>query len=224
MTMGEPVHTTPAASPHGQDFLGRDRELRDLRAACDRAAAGSGAVVFVAGEPGIGKTALCDQLTMYAIRTDMAVFVGHCFDIGPVGVPYQPIVEALRDYVRGAPIEDLSSATGEAASDIADVFPELQRRLGADRQTSKTAHEDRWRVLNGLCDFLRLIATRQPFVLILEDLHWADQATLDLLVVLSRRVPSMPVLVVCTYRDIDVDRTHPLSSVLAELRRGAAFR
>jgi hypothetical protein len=117
-------------------------------------------MVFVAGEPGIGKTALCDQLRAYAARTELAVFVGHCFDIGPVGVPYQAIVEALRDYVRGAPVEVLSSELGEAGSDIADVFPEAQRRLGINREAPRTAHEDRWRVLNGLCDFLRRSRSR----------------------------------------------------------------
>jgi serine/threonine protein kinase/tetratricopeptide (TPR) repeat protein len=204
-------------------FVGREHELKQLQGAFDGALSGRGALAMVVGEPGIGKTAVCEQLTTYVTLRGGTILTGHCYEEGSLSLPYLAFVEALRSYATSRPPEELRAQLGTAASDLARIVSEVRERLAVEPRPPGDPEEDRWRLLQAVSGFLRNAAAVQPLLLVLEDLHWADQGTLDLLVHLSRNLQGARLLVIGTYRDVEVDRSHPLSAALAELRRGGEF-
>jgi predicted ATPase len=134
-------------------------------------------------------------------------------------MPYLPFIEALRVHTRGRDLDVLRAELGSGAPYVARIIAEAGERLGVAAPLPGNPDEDRWRLLGAVTDFVRQIAIGQPLLLILEDLRDADRGTLDLLLFLARNLASSRVLVVGTYRDVEVDRVHPLSATLAELRR-----
>jgi DNA-binding CsgD family transcriptional regulator len=199
-------------------FVGRDQEQRALQEAFDAAAAGRGSAFFVAGEPGIGKTALTTQLAHYARSRGGRVLTGHCYDEGSLALPYQPFVEALSAYAADCDPERLSRELGPGASAIARVVPDLAgSRVRA--ASGDVSLEDRWRLFQAIAAFLRRAGETEPVLLIMEDLHWADSGTLGVLRHLARGLAQARLLVVGTYRDAAVDRDHPLTAALTDLRR-----
>src|ERR1051325_5708551 len=204
-------------------FVGREHELKQLQHAFDAALSGQGSLVAVVGEPGIGKTALCEQLATYVAMRGGKALVGHSYEEGSLSLPYLPFVEALRSYVLTREPEALKSELGTGAADVARVVSEIRDRVQVELRTPGDLEDDRWRLYQGITGFLRNASSVQPLLIILEDLHWADRATLTLLVHLSRKVSGARLLLVGTYRDVEVDRAHPLSGTLAELRRAADF-
>ena len=204
-------------------FVGREHEVRQLQAAFDAALSGKGALAMVVGEPGIGKTAVCEQLATYVTLRGGVTLTGHCYEEGSLSLPYLAFVEALRSYAGSRPPEALRAELGTAASDLARIVSEVRERLSVEPRPPGDPEEDRWRLLQAVSGFLRNASTVQPLLLVLEDLHWADQGTLDLLQHLARNLAGARLLVIGTYRDVEVDRSHPLSATLAELRRGAEF-
>ena len=202
-------------------FVGREGELKQLQAAFDGALSGQGGLLMVAGEPGIGKTALCEQLATYAAMRGGKALVGHCYEEGSLSLPYLPFIEAIRSYVLAREPEDLRRELGSAATDVARIVSEVRDKVQVEPRPSGDPEDDRGRLYQGVTGFLRNASGVQPLLLILEDLHWADRGTLDFLVHLSRNLSGARLLVVGTYRDVEVDRSHPLSPTLAELRRGS---
>src|SRR6202140_4192109 len=178
---------------------------------------------MVVGEPGIGKTAVCEQLATYVTLRGGVTLTGHCYEEGSLSLPYLAFVEALRGYATSRPPGARRTALGPAASAVARMVGEVRGRLSVEPRPPGDPEEDRWRLLQAVSGFLRSASTVQPLLLVLEDLHWADQGTLDLLLHLARNLEGVRLLVVGTYRDVEVDRSHPLSATLAELRRGAEF-
>ena len=179
---------------------------------------------MVVGEPGIGKTALCEQLATYVTLRGGTTLTGHCYEEGSLSLPYLAFVEALRSYVQDRPPEALRKELGTAATDVARIVSEVRERLSIEPRPPGDPEEDRWRLLQAVSGFLRNASTVQPLLIVLEDLHWADRGTLDLLLHLARNLAGARLLVIGTYRDVEVDRGHPLSATLAELRRSAEFR
>jgi hypothetical protein len=214
----------PVANPmYRSAFVGREVELRQLQSAYDAALSGSGAMAMVVGEPGIGKTSLCDQLATYATIRGGKALIGHCYEEGSHSLPYLPFVEAMRSYVLAREPNGLESDLGSGAVEVARIVSEIRDRVPVELRPAGEPEEERWRLLQAVASFLRNASSVQPLLLILEDLHDADRGTLDLLLHLSRSLAGSRLLVVGTYRDVEVDRAHPLSSALAELRRGANF-
>ena len=206
-----------------QSFVGRAAELRQLEAAFDAAEGGHGVLVAVLGEPGIGKSAICDQLAGYAVARGGRVLTGHCYEGGSRSLPYLPFVEVLRQYVVSCDRDELAAVLGAGTADIARIVPEVGERLSVSEAGVGDPESDRWRLLQATSDLLRSVSQRQPLMIVLEDLHDADAASLDLLIHLSRRLPDSRLLLIATYRDVEVDRAHPLSAALAELRRARLF-
>jgi len=204
-------------------FVGRESELRQLQSAFDGALSGKGALAMVVGEPGIGKTSVCEQLTTYAALRGGRALVGHCYEEGSLSLPYLPFVEAMRSYVLAREPEGLRSDLGSGAGEVARIVSEVRDRVQVAPPEVGDADEQRWRLLQAVSGFLRNASAVQPLLIVLEDLHDADRGTLDLLVHLSRNLDGARLLIVGTYRDVEVDRGHPLSSALAELRRGQNF-
>ena len=222
-----PVPTEPQADQnpmYRRTFVGREPELRQLQAAYDGAVSGQGALAVVVGEPGIGKTSLTEQLATYATIRGGRTLVGHSYEEGSLSLPYLPFVEAMRSYVLAREPEALRTDLGSGAADVARIVSEVRERLHVEPAPANIADadEERYRLFQSITAFLRNAATVQPLVIVLEDLHDADRGTLDLLVHLFRNLEGARLLLIGTYRDVEVDRSHPLSSVLAELRRGAA--
>jgi tetratricopeptide (TPR) repeat protein len=200
-------------------FVGREPELKQLQSAFDGAISGQGALMMVMGEPGIGKTALCEQLSTYVTLRGGRTLVGHCYEAGSLSLPYLAFVEALRSYVLSREARDLREELGSGAADVARIVSEIRERLKVRLRPQKDPEDERYRLLHGVTEFLSNAANVQPMMVVLEDLHDADSGTLEMLTHVSRNLDDARLLIVGTYRDVEVDRSHPLSAALAELRR-----
>jgi hypothetical protein len=216
--------STPAENPlYRRVFVGRETELKQLQSAFDGVISGQGALCMVLGEPGIGKTALCEQLATYVTLRGGRTLVGHCYEEGSLSLPYLAFVEALRSYVLSRDIKNLREELGTGAADVARIVSEIRERLKVKPRAQKDPEEERYRLMQGVTAFLTNAASIQPLLVVLEDLHDADKGTLDMLTHVSRNLAGARLFIVGTYRDVEVDRTHPLSAALAELRRVSNF-
>jgi len=216
----EPLKEAPAENPlYRRVFVGREPELKQLQSAFDGAISGQGALMMVMGEPGIGKTAICEQLSTYVTLRGGRTLVGHCYEKGSQSLPYFAFIEALRSYVLNREVRDLREELGTGAADVARIVSEIKERLKIRSRPQKDPEEDRYRLLRAVTDFLSNAARVKPMLLVLEDLHDADKGTLEMLTHVSRNLAGTRMLIVGTYRGAEVDRTHPLSAALAELRR-----
>jgi class 3 adenylate cyclase/tetratricopeptide (TPR) repeat protein len=211
-----------AVSPSRALFVGREAERARLLAAYEAAAAGDGALALVVGEPGIGKTTLCAWLAAEVRERGGLVLTGHSYEEGSLSLPYLPFVEALRAYIEDRGREQLRRELGPSATEIARIVPEVRDLLGVEPGPSTDPETDRYRLFQAVLSTLRMITATRPLLLVLEDLHDADRGTLDLLLHLARNLNGLPLLIVATYRDVEVDRRHPLSATLAALRRATA--
>jgi tetratricopeptide (TPR) repeat protein len=230
---GAPSSTEVPSAPdplYRRTFVGRENETRQLQRAYDAAVSGQGGLVMVVGEPGIGKTALCEQLATYVQLRGGKTLVGHCYEEGSLSLPYLAFVEAMRSYVLARDPDALRSELGTGAAEVARIVSEVRDRVhlpvrpeALEGRDAGDPEDDRWRLLNAVSTFLRNAATVQPLVIVLEDLHWADRGTLDLLLHVARNLEGARLLIVGTYRDVEVDRQHPLSSALADIRRIGNF-
>ncbi|TMR33661.1 helix-turn-helix transcriptional regulator, partial [Nonomuraea zeae] len=182
-------------------LVGRSAELARLVRVLRSAAEGTAGVALVGGDAGIGKTRLTTELVSEARERGFNVMVGQCAELGDA-LPYLPLADALR----GA-----EPAVREAAA----AHPMLGQLLPGTESAPSTGLTQQ-RLFGSL---LGLLADVQPVLFVIEDLHWADRSTRDLLVFLSRMVQTERVCVVGTYRTDDLHRRHPLRSVLAELKR-----
>jgi tetratricopeptide (TPR) repeat protein len=220
----EPSREAPTENPlYRRVFVGREPELKQLKSAFDGAISGQGALMMVMGEPGIGKTALCEQLSTYVTLRGGRTLVGHCYEKGSLSLPYLAFVEALRSYVLSREVKDLREELGTGAADVARIISEIRERLKIKLRPQKDPEEERYRLLQAVTAFLSNAANVQPMMVVLEDLHDADRGTLEMLTHVSRNLAGARLLIVGTYRDVEVDRSHPLSAALAELRRVSTY-
>jgi DNA-binding CsgD family transcriptional regulator/tetratricopeptide (TPR) repeat protein len=205
------------------DLVGRDTEIAQLREALDRAAAGQPAIVVVAGEAGVGKTRLVGELLQDAADRGAVALSGGCLDVGEGVLAYAPLVEALRSLARTMDPAALEPMLGAARPELARLVPELASPDGGEVvwMPGPLAPTRLFELLLGV---LHRLAERGPVLLVVEDLHWADQSTRDLLGFLVRNLRGGVALVV-TYRSDELHRRHPLRPFLAELdRSGRAER
>jgi predicted ATPase len=159
-------------------FVGREAELAALTADLDAAAAGRGGVVLVAGEPGIGKTRLAEELAAQATARGALVLWGRCWE-GEGAPAFWPWVQVVRAYVQAADPAALRHDMGAGAADIAQVVPTVRECLPDLPSPPPTEPEAaRFRLFDSLAGFLRGAAARQPLLLILDDLHGADAPSL----------------------------------------------
>jgi DNA-binding SARP family transcriptional activator len=206
----------PLAAP---DFVGRETELRSLNAALAGAVHGRGIVFLIGGEPGIGKSSLADQLAERAVVLGARVLWGRCWEAG--GAPaYWPWVQSLRAYVARIEPELLRAQLGPHGGEVAHVVPELRDAL-PDLPVLESPESEgaRFRVFDATSSFLKRAASAHPIVLVLEDLHAADASSLLLLQFIAKEVADARLLIVGTYRDIELGPGHPVSRALAELSR-----
>jgi predicted ATPase len=199
-------------------FVGRRGELDALEAAASTVRGGRCQLVFVTGEPGIGKTTLVAKTAADALTDGATVLFGRCDEHSLVA--FQPFVEAIDHYVAEAPPDQLRAEPGAQAADLALLVPSLARRLPELGQVAGTGAEtERYRIFESVTAFLSGLCEGGPLVLVLDDLHWADRPTLGLLQHVVRRSRDASILLIGTYRDTDLVRTQPLSEALVDLRR-----
>jgi hypothetical protein len=198
-------------------FVDRERELGFLREAWSSATAGHRVLALVAGEPGIGKSALTAELARLVRRDGGLVLYGRWDE--EVLAPYQAFREALADYARVCPEELLRRDLAGLAGDIARVCPEPAQRIGATVAAPLVAAEaERFRLFESLDTWIGRMGTRHPVLFVLDDLQWADHPSFLLLSHLLQARRATPLLAVAMYRDTEVDRGK-LPTLLSSLAR-----
>ena len=208
----------------GGVFVGRQREMGDLKAALEDALSGRGRLVTLVGEPGIGKSRTAQELTTYAGLRGSQVLWGRSYEEQGVP-PYWPWVQAIRSYVRERDPEQLMSEMGSGAADIAEVVSDVRERLpGLPPAPQLEPEQARFRLFDSIAAFFKTASQRQPLVLVLDDLHWADQPSLALLQFVARELGGARLLIIGTYRDMELSRQHPLAEALGELNRERLFQ
>ncbi len=200
-------------------FAGRDAERDALRTQWKSAQADGRAVALVSGEPGMGKTRLTAELARSAHAEGAWVFAGRCDE--NIAAPYAPWLEILRHVVAHAPVELLAAHVERHGGELRRLVPEITRRVDSvPEPRSLDAETEQLALYDAVVDLLDTLAADAPVLLVVDDAHWADASTLGLLRHAIRTLPpSSALLVVVTYRDTDVDRSHPLSSMIGDLRR-----
>jgi len=200
-------------------FVGRGVELDALRSALEGALSGTPSVRALAGEPGIGKTRLVEELGLHARLRGAKVLWGRCSDVEGAP-PYLPFVDALEADLAQRKPEDLRRRLGDAASTLVELVPALRSKLPDVPPRQKNRPEgDRYEVFQAVCSVLRGFSSDSGLLLVLEDIHWSDEPSLLLLQHLAGHLEGSRMLVVATYRDVEVGRAHRLSRVLADMRR-----
>ncbi len=193
-------------------------QLEVLTTAWKETAEGARRAVLVSGEPGIGKTRLVTEAVRGAHDRGSIVLWGRCDE--DLGAPYGPFAEALRHYVLVTPPDQVRAEVGALGGELVRIVPDIASRVpGLAEPMVADAETERFRLFDAVADLLSEISAAAPVVLVLDDLHWADKPSLVLLRHLLRSPTPMRVLFLGTYRDTDLDRSHPLSDVLGELRR-----
>ncbi|MFF0230675.1 AAA family ATPase [Micromonospora sp. NPDC005254] len=198
-------------------LVGRQREIATLRDALGRAGKGDPATVLVGGEAGVGKTRLLEEFAAGATAAGARVLVGQCLELGEAGLPFAPFAAALRAVLRADGAEVFAGYEAE----FARLLPELGRVPAGLTAPSVRPLTDapRGYLFDLVAELFQRLADARPLLLIIEDLHWADRSTRDLIGFLVRAARPGRLLLVCTYRTDELQRGHPLRPFLAELDR-----
>jgi predicted ATPase len=206
-------------------FVGRERELQVLRQQLADVLAGAGRVVLLAGEPGIGKTGTAEQFSALAREQGMRVIWGRCYE-GEGAPAFWPWLQILRAYMRGLDNDVLLAEMGARAEYIVQLLPELRQRFPDLEAVPRSSDplEARFFLFDNVSEFLREVSSPQPLLLVIDDIHAADRASLLLLEYLAADISSSSLMLLATYRDVEVDQKHALARTLAELARLASAR
>ena len=221
VTTSAPLPPPPfvSALPEATAFVGRDSEIGQMTRTWDQARAGRRHLLLVAGEPGIGKTRLATEFARQCAAQQATVLAGRSDE--EALVPYQPFAEALTWYARVCPEPELRATLNgiDDGAELGRIVVELTRRIPDLRTSLKSGEGERYRLFDVIDALFAAASSVHPIVLVLDDLHWADQPTLLLLKHLMRSTRTAALCIVGTYRDSELRRTHPLAEILADLRR-----
>ena len=195
--------------------VGREAPLRSLLERLDRAVEGQGTVLLLGGDAGVGKSRLVRDLKQEATARHIRVIEGRCSSTES-SVPYAPFMDALRFRIARGEGEEVAKILGPLRAILAPIFPQLE---GAAAPVDQAADRDRERPYALIFGVLERLATDDPMLLVLEDVHWADQTSLELLHHLAHRATSLRLMMVVTYRSDELHAAHPLRRLLGSLAR-----
>ncbi|HEY6532077.1 MAG TPA: BTAD domain-containing putative transcriptional regulator [Acidimicrobiales bacterium] len=210
--------------PDRMPMVGRDSELVVLRGDLDSARSGHGRIDLLGGEPGIGKTRLVEEMSDEAHRQGVVVASGRCFD-GP-GVPsFWPWTLVVNQLLTSFPAAELRAALGSGAADLAQIVPEVKELIPDYVAPPPTDPESaKFRVCRAVFDLVDRVARVRPVLVVLDDLHWADPSSLDLLRFMASEMFDSRVQVIGTYRNIDPLLGGALAEALVDLGRHSIVR
>ena len=195
--------------------VGRDAELAALSRAIQQVSTGLGQSLLIAGEAGIGKSRLLAEAKAIARQHGWCVVEGHCFEPDHV-LPYAPLLKLLRDLLAPKQPDEIRQLLEDRASDLAKILPELRRWLPElTPSPSLDPAQERRLIIQSWSTVITRLAQRQPVLVVIEDLHWSDDASLETLLHLARRIREVPVLLLMTYRNDEVgtDLSHVLATI-----------
>jgi predicted ATPase len=193
-------------------FVGRREEIASLTALLERAADGEPGFAIVAGEAGVGKTRLVTELAGQAADSGFTVLAGHCVELGAEGLPPAPLIDALRTLARTTARTELADVLGPARRGLGRLLPELDPGGAAEPAADGVQVSQLLELVLGL---LGRLSARRPLLLVLEDLHWSDQSTRELVAFLIRSLRGVRVVLLATYRSDELNRRHPLRPLIA---------
>ena len=200
-------------------FVGREAERAELRRLLEQAIRGQGSLVLVGGEAGVGKSRLAEELIAEARTRGVFTAEGRCYEMEGAP-PYVPFVEIIEYSARVVPQENLLRALGDSAPEVVKLVPRLRRMVqGLGDPLDLPPEQARHYMFESVCDFLERGSRLQPMLLVLDDLHWADDSSCLLLEHLAQRLNRMAVLTIGTYRDVDLVPETPLTGSLERLNR-----
>jgi DNA-binding SARP family transcriptional activator len=208
-----------AESSQRGTFVGYEGELASLEDVLEQSLTGAGRLALVSGEPGVGKTRLCDELSAVADARGAHVVWGRCTRGG--GAPaYWPWIQVLRALASDRDAATLRTELGDAAPELTQLLPELHDVVADGGAPAKVdPDEARFRLHDAVAGFIKRVASSQPLVVVLDDLHAADQSTLSLLQFAAGALLGAPVLIVATYRDTEAAMDRVLTDTLSEIAR-----
>jgi tetratricopeptide (TPR) repeat protein len=214
-----PQAETSQVHPPQRAFVGREREMAEMRAGLEDTTSDRGRLFLVSGEPGIGKTRLVEEVASLAASRGTRVVWGRCWEGG--GVPaYWPWVQVLRALLADS---DFKMAKVTASAELAQLIPELRASSEIPNIAAQSARPDpeqaRFQLFDSVTSLLRNAARRRPLMLVLDDLHDADQPSLLMLQFLARELGGSRIVLVGTYREIEVRRSSELSKLIGEILR-----
>jgi adenylate cyclase len=210
--------TEPAAVARGT-FVGRGAEKIAALQAVNDTLAGKGRLLLFAGEPGVGKTRLAEEILAAARARGCLTLVGHCYE-AERDTPFLPFAEILEQALRYAPASVVRDAAQDVAAELASIVPEYGR-LFPDQPAAVglSPEQQRRHLLSSVRLLLERCSRAAPLAILLDDLQWADESTLSLLQHVAVRLPEMPLLVLGTYRDDELSVDHPLARAREPLMR-----
>ena len=197
-------------------LIRREDELAAVEDALLAARRGESRFVALAGEAGIGKTRLAAELAREARELGCTVLAGACSD-AELALPYLPFVEAIGNYLDEADRDQLAETLGPSMAELSQLFPQLARGDAPER--SADPGQAKLRLFEAVVSLLAVPAREHMLLLVIEDVHWADASTRELLDYLARRLTDLPSMILVTYRSDEISRRHPLLPVLQGWRR-----
>jgi tetratricopeptide (TPR) repeat protein len=214
------LDVSPYSPAERTAFVGRETERSTIRAVIDRALGGHGSVIMLGGGAGVGKTRLAVEVAEYARRVGFRCSVGHCYERDEP-FPLLPFVEIIEGYLaQASSLDDFHRRMGENAPELAQIAPSVRRVFPDIPQPPELPPGQRRRYLfQSFSEALARASRTRSYLYILEDLHWADESTLALLMHLANRVSQLPVVIIGTYRDGYSDNNPALVRTLEELIR-----